>query len=56
MNLVKLNGRYIFNLDLMPFIGLGVGLDFFQSTKRLIILLPFVSVELGLRLKHKNEL
>lgn len=49
MNLVKFDGKFIFNMDLVPFIGLGCGLDFFSNTRRLIILLPFVSIEIGLR-------
>ena len=49
MNIIKLKGKIIFNLDLVPFIGLGAGIDFFNQTKRLIILLPFVSIELGYR-------
>ena len=47
MNIIKLKGKIIFNLDLVPFIGLGIGVDFFNQSKRLIILLPFVSIELG---------
>jgi hypothetical protein len=47
MNIIKLKGKIIFNLDLVPFIGLGVGVDFFNQSNRVIILLPFVSIELG---------
>ncbi len=47
MNLVKLNGKFILNIDLVPFIGLGLGIDHFSNTKRLIILFPFVSIEIG---------
>ena len=56
MNLIKHNGRHRLHIMFIPIIGIGIGYDTVGSYRSLVILLPFVSIELGIEQKDKNEL
>lgn len=40
-------------LELIPLCGIGVGMDYNQRYNQLIILLPFISIELGVKKTEK---